>query len=134
MKKKFNFNLYAVDTTLNSTLESVDDTVDGIQLSILIELQKACKWLGLNQLCLNVVKSKFMLFHVSKNLIPNYQFDLNGSPIEYVHALNFLGLTIDSNLSLKLYISIVGSKISRVIGLLHKLLLLLYYIYYYIYL
>ena len=56
-----------------------------------------------------------------QKVIPNLQFDLNGSPIEYVHAFNFLGLTIDSNISFKLHISIIRSKISRVIGLLHKL-------------
>ena len=61
--------------------------------------KKVCKWLDLNQLCL---KSKFMLFHMPQKVIPNLQFDLNGSPIEYVHAFIFLGLTIDSNLSFKL--------------------------------
>ena len=101
---KFIFILYADDTTLNSTLESFGDTADEIQLSILNELQKVCKWLNLNQLCLNVAKSKFMLFHMPQKVIPNLQFDLNGSPIEYVHAFNFLGLTIDSNLSFKLHI------------------------------
>ena len=106
---------------MNSTLESFGDAADEIQLSILNELQKVCKWFDLNQLCLNVAKSKFMLFHMPQKVIPNLQFDLNGSVIEYVHAFNFLGLTIDSNLSFKSHISIIGSKISRVIGLLHKL-------------
>ena len=64
---KFSFILYADDTTLNSTLESFGDTADEIQLSILNELQKVCKWLDLNQLCLNVAKSKFMLFHMPSN-------------------------------------------------------------------
>ena len=54
---KFSFMLYADDTTLNSTLESFGDTADEIQLSILNELQNVCKWLELNQLCLNVAKS-----------------------------------------------------------------------------
>ena len=106
---------------MNSTLESFGDTADEIQLSILNELQKVCKWLDLNQLCLNVAKSKFMLFHMPQKVILNLQFDLNGSVIEYVHVFNFLGLTFDSNLSFKSHISIIGSKISRVIGLLHKI-------------
>ena len=66
-------------------------------------------------------KSKFMLFHMPQKVIPNLQFDLNGWVKEYVHAFIFLGLTIDSNLSFKSNISIIGNKISRVIGLLHKL-------------
>ena len=44
-------------------------------------------------------------------------FDLNGSPIEYIHEFNFLGLTFDSSLSFKCHLT----KISRVIDLLHKL-------------
>ena len=123
---KFSFILYADDTTLNSTLKSFGDTAVEIQLSILNELQKVCKWLDLKQLCLNVAKSKFMLFHMPQKVIPNLhaiymQFYLNGAVKEYVHAFNFLGLTIDSNLSFKSHISIIGSKISRVIGLLSKL-------------
>ena len=106
---------------MNSTLQSFGDTADEIQLSNLNELQKVCKWLDLNQLCLNVAKSKFMLFHMPQKVIPNLLFDLNGSPIEYVHAFNILGLTIDSNISFKLHIIIIGSKIYRVIGLLRKL-------------
>ena len=90
---------------MNSTHKSFGDTVDEIQLSILNEFPKVCKWLDLNQLCLNVAKSKFMLFHMPQKVIPNLQFDLNGSPIEYLHAFNFLGLTIDSSLSFKLHIS-----------------------------
>ena len=75
---------------MNSTLQSFGDTADEIQLSNLNELQKVCKWLDLNQLCLNVAKSKFMLFHMPQNVIPNLLFDLNRSPIEYVHAFNIL--------------------------------------------
>ena len=58
--RKFNFILYADDTTLNSTLESFGRTTDEIQSSIKIEFQKICKWLDLDKLSLNVTKSKFM--------------------------------------------------------------------------
>ena len=61
---KFNFILYADDTTLNATIESFGETVADIQLSISNELQKICKLLDLNKLHLNVAKSKFMLFHM----------------------------------------------------------------------
>ena len=62
--KKFNFILYADDTTLNSTVDNFGNTTDEIQSSIISELQTICKWLDLNKLCLNVNKSKFMLFHM----------------------------------------------------------------------
>ena len=118
---KFNFILYADDTTLNATVESFGETAADIQISIRNELQKICKWLDLNKLRLNVAKSKFMLFHMPQKIIPQLHFYLNGSPIDYVTEFIFLGLTIDCNLNFKSHLKIIGTKISRVIGLLHKL-------------
>ena len=48
-------------------------------------------------------------------------FPLNGSPIDYVTEFSFLGLTLDCNLNFKSHSKIIRTKISRVIGLLHKL-------------
>ena len=47
---KFNFILYADDTALNSTLDVFGDTVNEIQLAIMMDLQKISKWLDLNKL------------------------------------------------------------------------------------
>ena len=80
-----NFILYADNTTLNSTLESFGRTTDEIQSSIIRELQEICKWLDLNKLCLNVAKSKFMLFHTPQSVTHLLHFDLNG----YIHELIF---------------------------------------------
>ena len=53
-----------------------------------------------------------------QSVTPLLHFDLNGLPIEYiVHEYNFLGLTLDSSLSFKFHLTIIGNKISRVIGL-----------------
>ena len=62
-----------------------------------------------------------MLFHMAQRVTPLLHFDLNGSPIEYIHEFKFLGLTLDSSLSFKFHLIKIGIKISRVIGLLHKL-------------
>ena len=56
-----------------------------------------------------------------QSVTPLLHFDLNESPIEYVHEFNFLGLTLDSSLSFKFHLTKIGNKISGVIGLLHKL-------------
>ena len=56
-----------------------------------------------------------------QKIIPQLHFYLNGSPIDYVTEFNFLGLTLDCNLNFKSHLKIIGTKISRVIGLLHKL-------------
>ena len=58
--QKFNFILYADDTTLNSTLDCFGNGEDEIQISITTELQNLFKWLDVNKLCLNTAKSKYM--------------------------------------------------------------------------
>ena len=115
--KKFNFILYGDDTTLNFTVDNFGNTTDEIQSSIISELQTICKWLDLNKLCLNVNKSKFMLFHMPQRVTPLLHFELNGSLIEYIQEFNFLGRTLDSSLSFKFHLTKIGNKISRVIGL-----------------
>ena len=62
---------------LNSTLDCFGKNTDGIGKSITYELQKVFKWFDINKLCLNVSKSKFMLFHVPQkyfSIIIQYQW------------------------------------------------------------
>ena len=57
-----------------------------------------------------------------QRVTPLLHFDLNWSPIEYYYTqFNFLGLTLDVSLSFKFHLTKIGTKISRAIGLLHKL-------------
>ena len=59
---KFNFILYADDTTLNATVESFGETAADIQISISNELQKICKWLDLNKLRLTLQNQNLCFF------------------------------------------------------------------------
>ena len=108
--------MYADDTTLNLTLDVFGDTVNEIQLAIMMDLQKISKWLDLNKLCLNITKSKFMLFHMPQRITPQLHLNIKGSPIENVNEFNFLGLTLDCNLNFKPHTKFIAAKISRVIG------------------
>ena len=119
--QKFAFILYADDTTLNSTLDSFGNDPEEIQNSIVRELEKIFKWLDVNKLCLNVTKSKFMIFQMPQKRVPQLSFNIEGLPIEQVYEFNFLGLIIDANLNWKAHLNAIGTKVSRVIGLLHKL-------------
>ena len=102
---KFNFILYADDTTLNSTLDSFGQDAVEIQNTIVSELQNIFKWLDVNRLCLNVAKSKFMLFHMPQKEIPL----LSGvEKIEHVKEFNFLGLILDSNLNWKAHLKAIS--------------------------
>ena len=118
---KFSFVLYADDTTLNSTLDNFGTNPVDIQKSIIIELQNILKWLDVNELCLNVSKSKFMLFHMPQKVVPCLSFSLNGLEIEHVYNFNFLGLIINCHLDWKPHLNSIGIKVARVIGLLRKL-------------
>ena len=102
----FNFILYADDTTLNSTLDCHGTTTDEIESSIVNELQKIFKWLDVNRLCLNVAKSKFMLFHMPHKIIPNLTFDFNGVHIEQVNEFIFWGCSLIAILTGKLIWSV----------------------------
>ena len=113
---KFSFVLYADDTTLNSTLDNFGTNPVDIQKSIIIELQNILKWLDVNELCLNVSKSKFMLFHMPQKVVPCLSFSLNGLEIEHVYNFNFLG-----HLDWKPHLNSIGIKVARVIGFLRKL-------------
>ena len=44
-----------------------------------------------------------------------------GVYIEQVYEFNFLGLLIDANLNWKAHLNAIGTKVSRITGLLHKL-------------
>ena len=59
----------------------------------------------LYKLCLNVTKSKYMLFHMPHRVTPLMYFKLNRSPIEYIHEFNFLGRILDGSLSFMFYLT-----------------------------
>ena len=119
--EKFYCILYADDTTLNSTIDCFGKEIHVIEQNVLAELQKISKWLEFNRLQLNTAKSIFMLFHMPQKSIPKLKLTISGSIIEHVTQFKFLGLNIDSNLNWKAHLSAVSTKVSRIIGLLHKL-------------
>ena len=55
--------IYADDTTLYSALDVFGDY---ISKNSNLELTKVADWLKLNNLSINIKKSKFMVFHASK--------------------------------------------------------------------
>ena len=75
--------------TVNKQKLKNGDTVNEIQLGIMMYLQKISKWLDLNKLCLNITKSKFMLFHMPQKITPQLHLNMKGLPRE---NMNFLGL------------------------------------------
>ena len=85
------------------------------------EITKISHWLHSNKLLLNTAKSKFMVFFKYPTAIPKLKLTINDNPIEQVTEFNFLGITIDQNVTWNAHITKTSIKIARVIGILHKL-------------
>ena len=124
---KFKCIIYADDTTLdepicsfknqtNTPLKQLEDSINN-------ELEKIVEWLALNKLSLNAKKTKMMLFHYKQRNIKNQipKLKINGIAIERVKEFNFLGVTIDENMTWKAHTQKVANKIAQVIGTLKRL-------------
>ena len=121
--KKIDLIMYADDTTLISTLETFGNTnrPTEIENNISDEISKITTWLHSNKLKLNASKSKFMIFFKHPKIIPKLKIWANGNQIDEVQEFNFLGITIDQNITWTPHIRKISIKISRVIGVLRKL-------------
>ena len=53
--------------------------------------------------------------------VPQLSFNIEGLIMEQVYEFIFLGLLIDANLNWKAHLNAISTKVSRIIGLLHKL-------------
>jgi hypothetical protein len=120
--------LYADDTTLEAPLCSFNylQNSDSTEASQFInsELENISKWLSVNKLSMNTIKSKYMIFHLPqthRNKIPDLNICLNNIQLEKVNEFNFLGITVDETLSWKPHITKVCNKISRSIGVIKRL-------------
>ena len=93
--------MYADGTTLVSTLENFGtlNNIAVIEDEINKEITKISHWLHSNKLLLNTAKSKFMVFFKHPKTIPKLKLTINDNPIEQVTEFNFLGITIDQNVT-----------------------------------
>ena len=62
-----------------------------------------------------------MLFFKHLKVVPTLKLLINGNPIEQVTNFNFLGITIDQNITWSDHITKISIKVARVIGILSKL-------------
>ena len=107
----FHFIMYADDTTLFSTIEALSPNPNDVSNVINDELCKVDKWLQINKRSLNIQKSKFIIYKkTNKKTDPILQ--IKHTAIERVDHFNFLGLTIDSQLTWKNHIYNTANKYS----------------------
>ena len=79
--------------------------------------------LEITKISLNTKKTKLMIFHNIQQWIGQYihVIILKGQQIEQVKEFNFLGLTIEENMTLNGHIKKIANKISRSLGIMNKL-------------
>ena len=120
---KFDFIMYADDTTLTSTLENFGKISDvaGLERELNEEMSKIYGWLLSNKLTLNTTKSKFMIFFKHPKVIPKHNLKIARDAIEQVAEFNFLEINIDQYITWKPHVTKTAVKISRVIGVLNKM-------------
>ena len=114
----FKFTLFADDSTLTCTIDkstynSANFVVDG-------ELEKVYSWLKANQLQLNTSKSTYLVFSGRKAFsLPSIH--LNGVALNQSENTKFLGLIVDKNLKFSTHITQIKAKLSKSVGIIHKL-------------
>ena len=124
VSQAFRFILYADDTTLFSTIEysipirtSKADELPNQELFLVNE------WLEINKLSLNIGKTKYMIFypHQKEYNRSNPRLIMNGIEIERVETFDFLGATLDENLTWKPHTDKVATELSKYSGKMNKL-------------
>ena len=111
------FILYADDANIIITGNSIAE-VDS-------QLRELCKillkWVDSNGLCLNLKKTKYMIFSRARHLeLPNI-LKIADFPIERVTEGRFLGVIVDENLTWSRHIKTIRTKMARYIGIMYKL-------------
>ena len=105
VSNKLHFIMYADDTTIYFNLE--DFNQEKLENEVNNELRRVSEWMTLNKLSLNASKTKSMTFHRAQKKVNQLTLKLNGQNIEMVSSFNFLGITLDQNLSWKKHASMV---------------------------
>ena len=118
---KFNFLMYADDTTL---IGSVEDFLNGhsnesTEDIITNELIKISTRMEVNKLLINESKTKIMFFYMPPKCIDPLTIRMNGVEIEVVDDFNFLGITINKSLNWKSHVN-VSCKVLKYIAVIHR--------------
>ena len=106
--------MYPDDTTLYCNLDQ-NSTSDSLNN----ELKFIMNWLDANKLSLHIGKTKHMIYHNINKKVNYPVLTINNVEIEKV--THFLGLVLDSQLNWKKHLDHISLKLSKIIGILHRL-------------
>ena len=84
-----------------------------LQQEVEADLNRISKWLKINKLSLNIIKTHLIVF-TNKNVPkPDLKIAINGHRIDETDHTKILGVIIDCKLNWKKYISYITRKIAR---------------------
>ena len=111
--------LYADDTVIYCSGNSTEEVVAKLQP----DLDKFSKWCGSNKLTLNVKKTKLMSFGTRERVkkTKGVKVYINGKQLQHVPTYKYLGMVLDSTLSLKAHVSSVVNTVLYKTNLLSKI-------------
>ena len=118
--KLFHTILYADDATLFTSLDSHNITADMEKL-MNNDLESINNWFKLNKLSLNAEKTRAIAFHPKQRHITLPSLKIDNVNIEFVSEFKFLGIIIDNNLTWKSHINMISKKLTKIIGIIHRL-------------
>ena len=107
--------LYADDTALFFESETQTD----LQSKIELDLPAICKWFQINKLTLNATKTYCQLYNNSKSNV-NISVELNGTHIDFVNTVKYLGMYVDVDMKWKSHINHISKIVSRNIGIMNR--------------
>ena len=113
---KFKVIIYADDITLSTSYQPNDKS--DILKDEFIEL---VSWFKTNKLTINYQKTKFMIFHSKQTKLLPPKIMIDGNQIEHVSSFNYLGITLDTNLSYNIHIESIKTSIARTMGSLNSI-------------
>ena len=98
-----NITMYADDTSLDKALR----TSQQLQEELIHDFSKVCKWLEMNKLSLNTVKTEFGIIGISQRLNQSdkspestpYIIMIDGGEIRRVKSVKYLGMIVDDKLT-----------------------------------
>ena len=114
--------MYADDTSLDKAIRRSQQLKDGL----ISAFSKVCKWLEMNKLSLNTVKTEFMIVGTSQHLnqldqspeSTPYIIMIDGEEIRRVKSVKYLGMIADDKLTWEQHVEFISSKMVRNIGIL----------------
>ena len=118
LSNNFSIILFADDTNLLFSHEDPSELSQNIDVHLL----KISDWFRVNQLSLNIEKTKFIHFcKRGRNRACPVKPQINGQYIKQVKHINFLGVIFQDNLLWNEHIQFKSDKISKVISILYRI-------------